>query len=357
VLLVAGGGLYWLLRPAATLDVVSWGGAYGRAQTLAYFHPYADRTRVDVLVGSYGGGLKEIASQEAAHDVRWDVVDMEWEDAASACRQGLLERLDGLELPPGANGALAARDFVPGALGPCWVGSAVYSQVIGFDTARYADRPPARLADFFDLAAFPGPRALRDDGPKYNLELALMADGVPPWQVYSVLATREGQDRAFAKLDTIKPVILWWKRVAEPAEMLTKGTAAMATVLNARISDPEAVPKIGTLWDGQLYQFDVFAIPKGDPRKQRALDFIRFATGPEPLAEAARYLPYGPARRSALALVGRNPDTNEDMRPHLPTAPENFARALAVDPDWWAHYGPELETRWTRWRNAAPPAH
>jgi putative spermidine/putrescine transport system substrate-binding protein len=359
VLLGAAGGAYWLLRPSATLQVVSWGGAYGRAQTLAYFHPYADKTRVDVLVGSYGGGLKEIAAQVAAHDVRWDVVDLEWEDAASACRQGLLERLDGIELPPGANGALAARDFVPGALGPCWVGSAVYSQVIGYDAARFADHPPATLADFFDLARFPGPRALRDDGPKFNLELALMADGVPPWQVYSVLATREGQDRAFAKLDTIKPAIIWWKRVAEPADMLAKGTATMATVLNARIFDLAAEPKIGTIWDGQLYQLDVFGIPKGDPRKKRALDFIRFATAPAPLAEAARYLPYGPARRSALALIERNPDTHEDMRPHLPTAPENFAHALAVDPDWWAKEGPELEARWARWRMAAPssPAH
>jgi putative spermidine/putrescine transport system substrate-binding protein len=94
---------------------------------------------------------------------------------------------------------------------------------------------------------------------------------------------------------------------------------------------------------------DVFGIPKGDPHKKRALDFIRFVTGPEPLAEMGRYLPYGPARKSAAALVGRNPETNAEMRPHLPTAPENFGRTLAIDPDWWAAHGADIQAKWDAW--------
>jgi len=350
VIVLLGGGVYWLARSPPTLTVVSWGDVYGRAQTLALFHPYEDQSHVDVTVTNYGGGLKEIAHQVKSGDVQWDVVDLELEDAAAACRQGLLERLDGIELPPGANGQAAARDFVPGALGPCWVGSAVYSQVIAVDSERFATMPPATLADFFDVARFPGARALRE-GPKYNLELALMADGVQPWRVYSVLATEEGVSRALAKLDAIKASIVWWRRAGEPVEMLMNGKAAMATALNARVFDIAAQPRIRTIWDGQLYQLDVFGIPKGDLNKKLALDFIRFATGPNALADEARYLPYGPARLSSLRLVGLNPETHADMRPHLPTAPANFTRALAVDPDWWAKHGPGLQSRWTTWLN------
>jgi putative spermidine/putrescine transport system substrate-binding protein len=273
---------------------------------------------------------------------------MELEDAAQACREGLLERMENVELRPGSNGVGAGRDFVPGAIGPCWIASAVYSQVIGVDSGRY-DAQPRTLRDFFNVARFPGPRGLRD-GPKYNLELALMADGEPPWRVYSVLGTQAGLDRAFAKLDTIKPSIVWWSKAAEPADLLNRGAVAMTTALNARVFSVEAQPKIATLWDGQLYQMDVFGIPKGNPKKKLALDFIRFATGPEPLAEMARYLPYGPARRSSVALVGRNPETNEEMRPHLPTAPENFGRALEVDPDWWAAHGAAIQARWDEWK-------
>lgn len=39
-----------------------------------------------------------------------------------------------------------------------------------------------------------------------------MADGVAPKDVYGVLATKEGQDRAFKKLDEIKSSIQWWRR-------------------------------------------------------------------------------------------------------------------------------------------------
>jgi putative spermidine/putrescine transport system substrate-binding protein len=351
VCILLGAGLYWLNRPPETITVVSWGDTYGRAQTLALFHPYTDKTHVDIRIANYGGGLKEISAQVASGDIEWDVVDLELEDAASACRQGLLERLDGIELPPGANGQPARLDFVPGAIGPCWVGSMVYSQVIAFNAATFTGAAPSRLADFFDADRFPGPRGLRD-GPKYNLELALIADGVPPWQVYAVLTTERGVTRALAKLDAIKPSILWWRRAAEPAEMLAQGQVAMTTTLNARVFSIEAEPKIRTIWEGQLYQLDVFGIPKGDAKKKRALDFIRFATGPAPLAEQARYLPYGPARLSSLVLVGRNPETNADTRGRLPTARQNFARALAVDPDWWAKHGPGLEARWAAWRKS-----
>jgi len=351
VCILLGAGLYWLLRTPESITVVSWGDTYGRAQTLALFHPYTDKTHVDVRIANYGGGLKEISEQVASGDIEWDVVDLELEDAASACRQGLLERLDGVELPPGANGASAQRDFVPGALGPCWVGSMVYSQIIAFDSTSFRGTAPSNLADFFDLTRFPGPRGLRE-GPKYNLELALMADGVPPWQVYSVLATERGLARAFAKLDAIKPSILWWRRAEEPTQMLGQGKVAMTTALNARVFSIDPEPKIRTIWDGQLYQLEVFGIPKGDAKKKRALDFIRFATGPVPLAEQARYLPYGPARLSSLVLVRPNPETNADTRPNLPTARQNFGRALGVDPDWWAKHGPEVEARWTAWRKS-----
>jgi putative spermidine/putrescine transport system substrate-binding protein len=152
VIVLLSAGVYWLVRPAPTLTVVSWGDMYGRAQTIALFHPFADKAHVDVNVANYGGGLKEITAQVASGAIEWDVVDLELEDAAAACRQGLLERIDAIELPPGANGQAARRDFVPGAIGPCWIGSAVYSQVIAFDFARFAgDEPLTR--GFFRLAA------------------------------------------------------------------------------------------------------------------------------------------------------------------------------------------------------------
>ena len=131
-------------------------------------------------------------------------------DAVAACRQGLLEPIDAATLPDGSNGAPAARDFVAGAIGPCWVGSVVYSQVIAYDPHRFGGREPSTLADFFDLKKFPGPRALRRASSKLNLEMALLADGVAPGEVYAALSTPAGVARALAKLDVIRSALVWW---------------------------------------------------------------------------------------------------------------------------------------------------
>ncbi len=352
VLAVVAGGVWWISRPPPQITVVSWGAEYGRAQTLAMFHPYEDKTHVDVLVTNYGGGLKEIENQVSSGNITWDVIDMEMEDAAAACRQGLLESMVGVELPPGLNGAAATNDFVPGAIGPCWIGSTVWSHVIGYDSARFPNGAPRTVQDFFNTTRFPGPRAMQDNGPKFNIELALMASGVAPWQVYRTLQTPQGLDRAFAKLDTIKADIVWYRRTTEPKSLLEEGKVAMSTGLNKSLMSLESQPKVVTLWDGQLYQLDVFAIPKGNPDKTRAMDFIRFATGSEPLGQEANLLPYGPARISAIKYVTRNPETGTEMRKYLPTAPEHFQRALAVDPDWWEKNGAPVIARWNEWRKS-----
>ena len=44
-----------------------------------------------------------------------------------------------------------------------------------------------------------------------------MADGVPVADVYKVLGTPDGVDRAFKKLDTIKNDIVWWDAGAAAA--------------------------------------------------------------------------------------------------------------------------------------------
>jgi putative spermidine/putrescine transport system substrate-binding protein len=111
---------------------------------------------------------------------------------------------------------------------------------------------------------------------------------------------------------------------------------------------------VGVIWDRQLYEFDAFAVPKGDPRKDAAMDFIRFATSSQPLAREADWVPYGPARRSSLAFVGRNPELGTAMAAFLPTAPANFATAFAIDDSWWRRHGDAIAPRWEAWLGPAP---
>ena len=342
--------VWWWTRPLPTLTVATWAGTYARAQANALFRPYSEQNRVDVRLAEYDGGTAELRSQVAANKYDWDVIDLELDDAVSACDAGLLEPIDTDALPKGADGAPATSDFVPGALGRCYVGSVVFSELVVWSKARFKGDTPKTAADFFDTKRFPGPRALRRASAKFNLEFALLADGVAPDKVYATLSTPKGVARALAKLDTIRPDIVWQSSGAKAVEETAEGTVAFALALNgdaytALMRDQP----VGLIWDRQLYEFDVFGVPKGDPKKDRAMDFIRYATGSQPLAHVADWVPYGPARRSSLAFVGRNPEFHTPMAPFLPTAPANFMTAFKVDDAWWHLHGDSIAARWDTW--------
>ena len=226
----------------------------------------------------------------------------------------------------------------------------VYSQIIAYAPHRFGAAAPQTAADFFDLKRFPGPRALRRTSAKFNMELALLADGMKPADVYDALLTPVGIDRALAKLATLKGSLVWWTNSADAIAMLNDGRAAFATVLNGDVYDTAQHNRpVGVIWDRQLYELDVFGVPKGDPRKEAAMDFVRFATGSQSLAGVAAWVPYGPARHSALALVGKNPELGTAMTPYLPTLPAHFATAFAIDDAWWELHGADIEPRWQVW--------
>ncbi len=323
--------LYWYFGPRPELTVTTWSGLYGRAQEAAQMAPFQAGHRVGVHIAEWDGTLK---------DIKGDVVDFELPRVVEACQRGLLEKIDAASLPAGDDGTPARKDFVPGAIGPCWVGNNVYSQVIV--AGNFAGAAPTHLADFFDREKFPGKRALKRGSGKYNLELALLADGVSPRDVYTLLSSQTGLRQAFAKLDSLGPDLVWYDRSSEALDMIKSGQAAFATALN---QDAAGAPHV--IWDHQLYEFDAFAIPAGDAQKDLAMDYIRFATGSKPLAGVAEWQPFGPARRSSWALVGKNPDVGTDFRPLLPTA--HWDTAFAVDEDWWRAHGAAAEAAWRNW--------
>ena len=113
--------------------------------------------------------------------------------------------------------------------------------------------------------------------------------------------TPEGLDRAFAKLDTIKSDVVWWEAGAQAPQLLADGEVVMTTAYNGRIFNAaiaEGKP-FKIVWDAQSYENEMYAIPKGAPNKEEALQFIAFATSTEGLRASASYISYGPARKSS----------------------------------------------------------
>ena len=335
---------------ADDLTVVSWGGAYTKSQVEAYHKPWMASTGHRILSEDYSGGLAEVKAQVEAGHVTWDVVDVEDAEAVLGCDEGLLEEIDPSILPPDSDGMPAEEDFHEGSISPCAIGSVVWSTGYAYDRNRLSPGP-ATIRDFFDLEKFPGRRGMRKS-PKVNLEMALVADGVAPDRVYEVLSTPEGTDRAFAKLDSIKAHVLWWEVGAQPPQLLVDGEVVMSTAYNGRVFNAFAAEgqSLVMVWDAQVLATDRWAVVKGAPNRELALEFIKFASMPENMAVQASWISYAPVRRSAAELIGAyhaNPELA--MRPHMPTWPDNMKTAIWNDEEFWADRLDELNERFNAW--------
>lgn len=342
--LVAAAGLAAAsIAGAQTITVTSFGGAYGKSQIEAMHKPFEAKSRVKVLSEDYNGGLAEIRAQVSTGNVKWDVVDVELAEALRGCEDGLFEKVDASKLPKGDDGSDAKADFKEGSITPCAVATISYANVFAYDKARFASGAPSRLEDFFDLKKFPGKRGMKKE-PNVNLEWALMADGVAQGDVYKVLGTPAGVERAFRKLDSIKSQIVWWTAGAQPPQLLASGEVAMSTVYHGRIYD--ANTKDGKnfviVWDGQIIVPDLFVVLKGSKNTAAAMEFVRFATGTKPMADQTKFIPYAPSRQSSLKLV------DEKTRAWLP-GPQHAGRGFQTDAGWWADHADELNQKFAAW--------
>ena len=320
---------------AADITVVNFGGANGAAQKAAYIEPFEKTTGNKVVMVEYNGELAKLKAMVETKKVSWDVVEIEAGIIGQACEEGLLEKID-------LNKIGKKADFMPEAIHECGIGTFVWSTVLAYDADKLKTAP-AGWADFWNVKKFPGKRAMRK-GARYNLEFALMADGVPTKDVYKVLATKAGVERAFKKLDELKPNIQWWEAGAQPPQFLVAGDVAMSTAYNGRIDSAQREGKnLKVVWAGSIYDLDYWVIPKGSPNKAAAEKFIAYASSPEAQKNYAQKIAYGPINNNALKMLDAK--TLAD----LPTSAKNSKDAVANNLKFWTDHAEDLEQRFTAW--------
>ena len=338
----------------ASLRIATWPGAYGQAQKLAVFDPFTKDTGTQIEATEQSGNAGVSGND-------WDIADLSAGDAAALCAKGVLEPIDPAALAAAPDGTAATADFLPGGIDKCSVGSLAWSSVILYmaegKDAKTGKTPPApkSLKDFFDIAHFPGKRGLPRD-PRYVLEMSLMADGVALADVYNQLATPAGVRRALRGLASIRSQIQWWSDPQQSIDLLKTRAVAMTVSYSGRafMEIATGTKPIKMLWDGQIYDVDVWAVSKTARDKVDAMKFVAYASTSDKLADTARQLPYGPMRRSALTLVGNHAILGTDLKPFLPTQPENFATALRFDGTFWAAHQVDLRIALDDWIDNPP---
>ncbi|NPC59366.1 ABC transporter substrate-binding protein [Caenimonas soli] len=322
---------------ADQLTITSYGGAYQASVRKAYFEPFSKTTGIKITEDEYNGENAKVRAMVKSKTVSWDVVDTAMDSVMQLCAEGLVETIDWKKL------GIDRAKLMGGDTQDCGLPYVTSTVVIAYDKNKLPNGPKT-IADFFDTQKFPGKRGLKKI-PDKTLEWALIADGVPVKDVYKVLNTPEGVDRAFKKLDTIKKDIVWYQSNAQPTQLLADGQVVMTSAPNGRIYD--AVKNSGKpfeiMWDAQHWEVSVWTIPKGSPRLDAAYKFLAFAASPQAQARLTQYFPYGPANKDAMALV------DPAMLPHLPTSPDHMVNALLRDAAFWAEKGDELRQRFNAW--------
>ncbi len=325
---------------ARDLTVAFSSGVFGpsaeatRAQTalqLGVLRPFADAIGQNVAAGGWNG---DPAALRAKPDPGTDVVLLQPEELLAACDQGLLEKLD--------FSTIGGRDhYLPQAVSECGVGALLASTVITWDRDKLPVLPT--WSDFWDVAKYPGKRGLLRT-PVGNLEFALLADGVAVGDVYATLRGGGGVDRAFHKLDQLKPYVVWWQPGSQGSQSLGAGEVLMGTAAAQRVAEANRNEhrNLGVQWAGSLFSVDSWAIVKGSPNLQQALRLLDFAGNSVLQSLLAPVLGYG--------MLARPPGAPfPDPPAGSPSNPANLANALGFDAAFWRDNRERLTARFEDW--------
>lgn len=320
---------------ARDLTIVSRGVTSIEPLRRVFVEPFVGATGIPVHQDSWNGGIEALETHLKVPNNEWDLVELRGDELAAACADGLLEKLD--------FSAIGGKDhYLPQGVSDCGVGAVASNIVLAWDRDKFPGTPT--WADFWDIAKYPGKRGLFK-GPRGNLEIALIADGVAPADVYKVLATTEGVDRAFHKLDQLKPYIVWWQSGEEAEHILSSGDVLMTSAPSDRIAvAARGGPRnFGMQWNASLADVKYWAIVKGSPNLRQAIQFLYFAGT---AAIEGRLL-------DVAGLGGLAKAANDLAPPDLvaisPTSPANLGAATQFDGGFWRDNQAKLGPRFDAW--------
>jgi putative spermidine/putrescine transport system substrate-binding protein len=229
--------------------------------------------------------------------------------------------------------------MLPHMVMPTFVGTDVWTTTFAYRTDKFADKGPASWSDFWNVDQFPGRRGLQQS-PMVNLEIALMADGVPPDKIYPIDA-----DRAFKVLDRIKPhVNVWWSSGAQSTQLLQSAEVDLLSIWSARAQTTiDAGTPAKIVWNGNIASVDGWSIPKGCPRLDAVQQFVRFCIAPDRQAAYTPTMKNGPTNSKAYESIPA------DRAALLPTSPANRKVMLVRDDEWWGANFATMKQRFDAW--------
>jgi putative spermidine/putrescine transport system substrate-binding protein len=311
---------------SSTVTFTSWGGSYQDGQVKAWIEPYEKETGTRVIQDNPTDYSKLRTMVEAGR-VTWDVVSVEADFGLD---------VDGKWLDPIDYSIVDKSQIQEGMADTYRVGILTYAVALGYNTNSLGGQTPAGWAGFFDPQRFPCKRAAQKKASSGILEIALMADGVKPADMYPI-----DVDRALRKLDTIKKDLVWFDTGSEGQQLLASGEVCMAALFSGRVYSAKKDDKapVGIAWSQPVISADYLVVPKGTPHEDASMKLIAYITSAAPQSRLSRYLPYAPANTEAT--------TDPATGPYLTT--NHLAGSVRFDDEWWAQNFSAVDERFQAW--------
>lgn len=324
---------------AERLVIATTGGTWEKQMREHFFDPFTKATGIEVVTvsGSASDTVARIKAMVAGGNVEWDLYQSGDIQSSSDQHRALNEDMSAYCEKHAAN-----QDLLDGACRPSGVLSAYGTTLIVYNAETFPDGGPTTWAQFFDLERFPGPRALPNfNDPWRVLSAALLADGVASDALFPL-----DLDRAFAKLDEIKPHVgLWWKSGDQSTQGFRNGEYVAGQIWQTRAAalKEEGQPLVWSQEQAFLVG-DRWALIRGAPNRDNALKFLDFfLANIEGQARRCEVATCTPVTYSAAAAM------NEEARAAVPTSPEVLARLVVPDAEWINANSTEMLERWNSW--------
>ncbi|WP_441258705.1 ABC transporter substrate-binding protein [Bradyrhizobium sp. 521_C7_N1_3] len=314
------------LAGSGEVVVQTFGGSYTEGFRRYVHDPFTKSTGINVVDVVSDNADPQIMAMSRAGKIDWDIAGVSVVSYQNMHAAGMFVPIDySLWDQEPLEGVPPSARLESGVI--------LYSTatLLAYDERAFPKGGPNSWADFWDVKKFPGPRGLSVINPWRAVVFALLAAGVARNEIWPL--TDDKLDRAFEKLNQIKPHIAkWWLAGGEPPQLLVNGEYAMTSVLDGRVLSAinQGAP-LKMVWDGaHLAGSTVAVILRGSRNTMNAQKLIAFMNRAQIAAGVTQGTGYSAPNTHQLKYLPPH------LIPQLSINPENASKAVIEDSAWLA---------------------
>jgi|GEM_PF-3537808 len=314
-----------------TIHVLTYSGSYLEALERDVIKPFEEQTGAKVAVDD--SCCEKLQAAMAAHQYVGDVT------VGNDYGPNLLYADQGWVVPDRQLLQLEKDSGVPKSYwNPAVLATQIYAWVIA--SSDPGAPMPQSWSEFWDVQRFPGARGLFGY-PSGTLEVALLADGVPPVSLYPL-----DVDRAFQKLTELRNMtkVLFFQSGAQQINLLaTQEVKYSLAFINRVVLAQNQGIDLGVTFNQGLSVATSASLLRGVKDKAGGLAFLRFMMQPAVQARFGALTGLAPVNPKAQPLL---PPSRRSL---MATSPKNLTKEIPFDDQYWRKNLLPLNKRFIAW--------